>query len=136
MSFNVYGATPEAEAEAWRPFGKPVLIGEFHFGSTDRGSFWPGMVSVDREDQRGPAYAAYVDAAVADPQIVGTHWYQYADEPLTGRPYDGENGHIGLVAVTDVPYGGFVAAVAAANRQALERFAAGRRPDLRGTVEP
>ena len=140
ISVNVYGRTPEAEAQAWRGLDRPVLIGEFHFGSTDRGSFWPGMVAVDSEAERGPAYAAYVAAAVADPAIVGVHWYQYADEPLTGRPYDGENGHIGLVAVTDIPFGGFVEAVAAANRAALETFASQGRPapaaerlGLRGT---
>ena len=129
MSFNVYGPSPQVEVAGWLSLDKPVLIGEFHFGSTDRGSFWPGMVAVGREDDRGPAYAAYVDAAVADRQIVGVHWYQYADEPLTGRPYDGENGHIGLVAVTDVPYAAFVAEVAEANRRALERFVA-PRPQL------
>ncbi len=139
ISVNVYDRTPEAEAAAWRGLDRPVLIGEFHFGSTDRGSFWPGMMAVDNEAGRGPAFAAYVAAAVADPAIVGVHWYQYADEPLTGRPYDGENGHIGLVAVTDVPYAGFVEAVAAANRAALEVFAGQGRPaaaerlGLRGT---
>ena len=134
ISFNVYGASPEERAAAWRPFDKPVLIGEFHFGSTDRGLFWAGMVSAGREEDRGPAYAAYLDAAVSDPQIVGAHWFQYADEPLTGRPYDGENAHIGLVAVTDVPYSGFVTAVAAANRRALLRFGEAGVAELRGTA--
>ncbi|HEX4765654.1 MAG TPA: hypothetical protein VH414_05180 [Lichenihabitans sp.] len=140
ISLNLYARTPEAEAAAWRSLDRPVLIGEFHFGSTDRGSFWPGMVAVETEAARGPAYAAYVAAAVADPAIVGVHWYQYADEPLTGRPYDGENGHIGLVAVTDIPFAGFVEAVATANRAALEVFAGQGRPaaaaerlGLRGT---
>jgi hypothetical protein len=122
LSFNVYGASPALAAARWRAYDRPVLIGEFHFGSTDRGSYWPGMVDAGSEERRGPAYAAYLDAARRDPAIVGCHWYQYADEPLTGRPYDGENGHIGLVAVTGVPYAGFVAAVAAANRRALRPF--------------
>lgn len=123
ISFNVYGPTPTGRAALWRGLDRPVLIGEFHFGSLDRGSFWPGLAAVPAEADRGPAYAGYLDAAVTDPAVVGVAWYQYADEPLTGRPYDGENGHIGLVAVTDVPYGGFVAAVAAANREATAAFA-------------
>lgn len=122
LSFNVYGPTPDARAALWRGLDRPVLIGEFHFGSLDRGSFWPGMQAVPAEADRGPAYAVYLRAALADPAIVGVAWYQYADEPLTGRPYDGENGHIGLVAVTDVPYAGFVDAVAAANRKATAAF--------------
>ncbi len=133
MSFNVYGRVPGERAAAWSRFDRPVLIGEFHFGSTDRGSFWGGMVDVGHEAERGPAYAAYLAAAVEDPDIVGCHWYQYADEPLTGRPYDGENGHIGLVAVTGVPYAGFVADVAAANAKATARFVAQAKPDLRGS---
>ena len=124
LSFNVYGASPEVAAARWRTFDRPVLIGEFHFGSTDRGAFWPGMVDAGSEARRGPAYAAYVEAALRDPAIVGVHWYQYADEPVTGRPFDGENGHIGLVAVTDVPFSGFIEDIARANTRALAGFAA------------
>lgn len=123
LSFNVYGRSPAEASARWRDFDRPVLIGEFHFGSADRGPYWPGMVDVGAEDRRGPAYAAYVAAAVDDPAIVGCHWYQYTDEPVTGRPYDGENGHIGLVAITDLPFSPFVDAVARANRTTLATFA-------------
>jgi hypothetical protein len=33
---------------------------------------------------------------------------------VTGRLLDGENSHIGLVGITDIPFGGFVDAVRAA----------------------
>jgi hypothetical protein len=56
-----------------------------------------------------------VQAAAADPSIVGAHWFEYADEPVTGRLLDGENSHIGLVGITDVPFHGFVEAVRKAN---------------------
>lgn len=49
---------------------------------------------------------------------VGAHWFQYADQPVTGRLLDGENSHIGLVGITDIPFGGFVEAVRAANLKA------------------
>lgn len=45
-----------------------------------------------------------------DPAFVGTHWFQYVDEPLTGRTLDGENYNIGFVSVTDTPYPEMVAA--------------------------
>ena len=125
LSFNLYARSPEGKAAAlWRVLDRPVLIGEFHFGSLDRGSFWPGLVDAGSEQARGPAYAAYLADAAADPAIVGAHWFKYADEPLTGRPWDGENGHIGLVTITDLPYAPFVGAVTAANRDALARLAA------------
>ncbi|MCA9439921.1 MAG: hypothetical protein KC964_03880, partial [Candidatus Omnitrophica bacterium] len=34
----------------------------------------------------------------------GCHWFQYIDEPITGRTHDGENYNIGFVDVTDTPY--------------------------------
>ena len=49
------------------------------------------------------AYRYYVENAVADPSIVGAHWFEWVDEPSTGR-FDGENYNIGLVDVTDRPY--------------------------------
>lgn len=116
VSFNIYDR--EISGAEWARFhelGKPAIIGEFQFGSADRGLFWPGLYNVAAEDQRGPAYARYVRSALANPDIVGCHWFQYVDEPLTGRPLDGENGHIGFVSVADVPYPGLVAAVRAAN---------------------
>jgi hypothetical protein len=123
VSFNVYDR--EISSEEWACFhdlGKPVIIGEFQFGSADRGLFWPGLYNVASEDQRGPAYAHYLRSALANPDIVGCHWFQYVDEPLTGRPLDGENGHIGFVSVSDIPYHGFVAAVREANLSLLGAF--------------
>jgi hypothetical protein len=74
-------------------------------------------VSVWNEAQRGEAYAKFVAAAASDPNIVGAHWFQYTDQPVTGRLLDGENSHIGLVGITDIPFGGFVGAVRAANQR-------------------
>jgi hypothetical protein len=95
--------------------GKPALIGEFHFGSVDRGLFWEGLVGVGRERERGPAYARYIRAVADNPDFVGAHWFQYLDEPLTGRTLDRENAHIGFVTVADVPYTELVAAARTAN---------------------
>jgi hypothetical protein len=45
------------------------------------------------------------------------HWFEYLDQPVTGRLLDGENGHVGLVGITDVPFQGFVEAVRKSNVQ-------------------
>jgi hypothetical protein len=121
VSFNVY--REDLSGEEWTRFhalGKPALIGEFHFGSTDTGLFWPGLFDVAVEEERGPAYAAYLRSALANPDIVGCHWFQYVDEPLTGRLLDGENGHMGFVSVADIPYAGLVTAARAANLALLK----------------
>lgn len=119
VSFNTYTDLPQHgfDVAALAKLGKPALITEFHFGSDDRGPFGKGVVSVWNEQQRGEAYARFIAAAAGDPTIVGAHWFQYVDQPASGRLIDGENSHIGLVGITDIPFDGFVEAVRAANRK-------------------
>ena len=45
---------------------------------------------------------SYVVGALLNPRIVGTHWFQFSDQPTTGR-FDGENYQIGFVDVCDTP---------------------------------
>lgn len=117
LSFNFYTREPQHgyDFAVLRAFDKPLLVTEFHFGSRDRGPFWGGMQEVWTEEERGPAYAHFLERALDEPTIVGLHWFQYLDQPMTGRLLDGENGHLGLVGITDRPYQGFVAAVRKAN---------------------
>jgi hypothetical protein len=122
VSFNIYDR--EISGDEWARFhklGKPAIIGEFQFGTADRGLFWPGLYNVGSEDQRGPAYSHYLHSALANPDIIGCHWFQYVDEPLTGRVLDGENGHVGFVTVADIPYYGFVSAVREVNLSLLRK---------------
>jgi hypothetical protein len=124
LSFNFYTPKPQDgyDFSELRALDKPILVSEFHFGSRDRGPFWGGVMEVAREEDRGPAYAKFLKAALDEPAIVGVHWFQYLDQPVTGRLLDGENGHFGLVGITDVPYQGFVSAVRKANLDAAQRL--------------
>lgn len=88
----------------------PLIIGEFHFGALDRGMFHTGLVPVANQAERAQAYADYVRGALRHPQFVGTHWFQYQDEPTTGRVYDEENYQIGFVDIADTPYPETIAA--------------------------
>ncbi|HEV7776154.1 MAG TPA: beta-agarase [Luteibacter sp.] len=121
VSINMYTDLPEHgfDVAAFRKLDKPVLISEFHFGSADRGPFGSGVAAVASEGERGKAYAKFVDAATASGVVVGTHWFEYVDQPVTGRVLDGENSHIGLVGITDVPFGDFVRDVRAVNRHTM-----------------
>jgi hypothetical protein len=89
----------------------PILIGEFHFGVPERG-LAPGLVQAMNQTERGVAYSYYVEHAAEHPAIIGTHWYQWIDQPVTGRR-DGENYNIGWIDVTDRPYPELVAAAKA-----------------------
>ena len=102
ISFNQYRYTLE---DFSLPIGvdRPVIIGEFHFGALDRGLLHTGLRSVVDQNQRAEAYVNYVESALRNPQVVGVHWFQMYDEPVTGRG-DGENYQIGFLDVCDQPY--------------------------------
>ncbi|MGY2168766.1 beta-agarase [Pseudomonas gingeri] len=125
LSFNFYTLQPQDgyDFSQLDTLDKPVLITEFNFGSRDRGPFWGGVTELSKEEDRGPAYANFLKQAVSEPSVVGVHWFQYLDQPVTGRLLDGENGHFGLVGITDVPFQGFVESVRKSNLQALELLA-------------
>jgi len=78
----------------------------------------PGLRQTASQEERGVAYRYYVENAAADPSLVGTHWFEWIDEPSTGR-FDGENYNIGLVDVTDRPYRELVEAAQATHKRLL-----------------
>ena len=67
-----------------------MIIGEFHFGSLDRGSMNSGLQPCRDMAERMEKYKRYVRYAIKDERIVGTHWFYWHDMPLTGW-LDGEN---------------------------------------------
>ena len=77
-------------------------------------------------------YARYLRAVADKIDFVGAHWFQYIDEPLTGRTLDGENAHIGFVTVADLPYVDLAAAARDANLSVLREL---QRITSRGTSE-
>jgi hypothetical protein len=103
---------------------KPLLVGEFHFGALDRGLTHTGLRSVPSQPQRAAAYCLYLREALCHPHLVGAHWFQYADQCVTGR-FDGENYQIGFVDITDTPYAETIAACRAVG-DVLYRTRAGK----------
>jgi hypothetical protein len=104
LSFNCYDLLPGREMmdRALRICDLPMIIGEYHFGTVDRGmaqSLW----QVNSQEERGIAYRYYTENAYAHPGLIGTAYFQWNDQDLTGR-FDGENYNCGLVDVTDRPY--------------------------------
>ncbi|MGT2516681.1 hypothetical protein ACVOMT_23045 (plasmid) [Sphingomonas panni] len=49
-------------------------------------------------------YEQYINSVIDHPMMVGAHWFQYIDDDVTGRSYDGENYNVGWVTTTDIPY--------------------------------
>jgi hypothetical protein len=119
--------------------GKPVLITEWFFAAAENRSGnlnrtgepnreGPARVSNNRnrtghlmtvasqtERARGAGRAAQIMAAM--PNVIGLHWFQYADEPPGGRA-DGEDYDFGLVDIDDRPYDELVNALRTSNELA------------------
>ena len=105
VSYNLYyRGIPCDKFSGANDLGKPIIIGEFHFGALDRGMFHRGLVSTKDQNDRAAHYVKYLESVADCPAFVGCHWFQFVDEPTTGRWFDGENYNIGFLTVTDTPY--------------------------------
>lgn len=103
VSFNIY----REKVAAWKPaapIDKPVIIGEFHFGATDRGVFSYGLVRAESAGDRAQKFLTYITGAAENPILVGAHWFSLVDQPTTGRADDEENHGFGFLSITDTPY--------------------------------
>ena len=104
VSCNVYTWSFDGFSRPGLERDKPILITEFHVGVLDRGMFnADGRPAGVGQIDRALAYERLLQGALLHPQIVGTHYFEWADQCLTGRG-DGENFAIGLVDVADTPY--------------------------------
>lgn len=131
VSFNIYARRVPSQTWIDAGWDRPVMIGEFHFGALDRGMFHTGLVPTRNQDERAAAYQEYIRSVARCPLTVGAHWFQYIDEPITGRFFDGENYNIGFVDVTDTPYPELVEAARQINRQIYPLRAAIERVEPR-----
>lgn len=139
-SFNNYGMNPMVENnvnygtmtvsevsendernifdEVYKIAGLPMIIGEYHFGTTDR-ALGESLVRVNSQEERGIAYRNYSEAAFSHPALIGLSWFQWNDQEMFGRG-DGENYNIGLVDITDRPYPHMVDAIEAVSDNCYE----------------
>jgi len=118
VSFNNY------DIEVWKEeFGryqkiarKPFLIGEYGHNSMDSGQLG-AAIPVASQAERGLNYRYYTEQAAALPYFVGTQYFQYFDEPVTGRWLDNETEYNGFVSVADIPYPPMVEAARDSHRR-------------------
>ena len=112
FSFNSYEVVPPKEIldKIIDVTGLPMIIGEYHAGTINRGMA-QALVQVKNQKERGVAYRYYTEHAFNHPGLIGVAYFQWADQDLTGRSYDGENYNCGIVDVTDRPYKHMVSAI-------------------------
>ena len=79
------------------------------------------------QHERGVGYRYYTEQLAAIPYFVGGHYFQYLDEPITGR-FDTECSFNGIVRVTDIPYQTLVEAAKETNARIYLVHAGKERP--------
>lgn len=128
FSINGYGNPgPPETAEIARISGKPVMIGEFHHGATDRGLPATGIQGALTQTDRGKAYRYYVEQGLARPELIGMHYFQWLDQPVFGR-FDGENYNIGFMDICNKPYKELVEAAKQTHLKMYEVAAGKEKP--------
>lgn len=114
VSFNYYepmidlvGYGQPRERQAHKVLAKlhrPVLIGEWHFGSLDVGLPSAGLRRVADQEERGKAYRVYVEHAASLPWCVGTHWFNLYDRNALYCASSNENYNIGFLDLCHIRY--------------------------------
>ena len=88
--------------------GKPIVNGEFSFTAVD--SNMPNTHGARAgkpeltQTARASKFTAYATLLVSQPYAIGFGWWNWVDEPSTGRWPDGENSNYGVVALSDDVY--------------------------------
>jgi len=127
ISFNCYGPDPTPAIQAFAFTEKPCLIGEFSFRGADSGL--PNTVGagpvVPTQAERARCFERFATAALLQPNLVGYHWFEHADQPAEGR-FDGENSNYGTVNIRDEVYRELTDAMTALNARAEDVHAAAK----------
>ncbi len=118
VSFNNYGSLPPTEKlnQIYSLTRRPIMLTEFSFKAMDSGL--PNTKGAGRavptQKDRADGFQRYVEALEDIPAAVGYHWFEYTDEPASGR-FDGENSNYGLVDINDNPWQVLVERMTAVN---------------------
>ena len=131
ISYDRYnrGYHDEQLARLEKEMDKPAFCGEFSFPAWYDGRRGFGRYPCFARDdaEAGELYARWVRDAARDPRCVGVQWFEYRDQPLTGRGPGrgprltwGEHFAFGLVTGTDRPKWEMVRRMRKANLQAAK----------------
>ena len=104
FSFNCYRQSPSEKFDiAMKLIDKPIIVGEWHIGGSDKGLYANGLVCSTTQEERGKCCAYYMETAMSYPNCIGIHYFEFNDQPLLGR-FDGENMQHGLIDVCNKPH--------------------------------
>jgi regulation of enolase protein 1 (concanavalin A-like superfamily) len=134
ISFNCYQTDPTSVVRQYAVLGRPMIIGEFTFRADDVGlpNTRGAGPRVPTQVARAEAFERYVQLLLAEPLVIGYHWFQHNDQPKEGR-FDGENSNYGVVNETDDVYPELTRTMTAVNAVAERWHAA---PHRGGFLDP
>lgn len=100
ISVNNYDTIPHMADSLYKRVKKPIIIGEFHTPLITTSHVQPNYKSFSKQEveRLRENYFAYLQSK---PWCIGAHWYQWVDQPVTGRVGNGENQAVGLVDLQD-----------------------------------
>ena len=119
QSLNYYAADALLDAQTFRMIAEesdqPLVISEYSFHALDGRSgdrnlsHFPAQV----RDQaaRAAGYRLMTQRLARVPYVIGADWFQWMDEPPSGRQLDGEDANMGVVDIHDRAYDQLVKAV-------------------------
>ncbi|MDF3056957.1 MAG: hypothetical protein K0R17_1172 [Rariglobus sp.] len=106
VNYYTYGIEKDFLEKIYNWSGRrPMLLSEWYYSSTEQGL--GGGKEVKNQAERGLGYRNYVEQSAATGYVVGSQWFIYTDQSITGRFFEGFNGegnNTGFVDVTDRPY--------------------------------
>jgi hypothetical protein len=96
-----------------------LIISEFSYYSSENSSGNKNLMGfggrTENQKDRAAAYAKFVQRMASFPFILQTTWFQWSDEPASGRLLDGEDCNYGLVNTKGAPYTELIATAALIN---------------------
>jgi hypothetical protein len=124
VSYNIYDNPPEKRVAQYVQLDLPMLASEWGIDSDPVQTPFRGDEKQATTDpqQRVREMVRYFDHAIRHPNLVGAHFFQYRDQPISGRP-DGEAVLRGFVNIADTPNFDLVHANRAAAYELYEKLA-------------
>ena len=103
ISYNIYDNPPDGRVKQYAKIDKPMMSTEWGIGSDPMQTpFRDEKLTAPTPAERAAEMTKYIEHALLLPNLVGAHFFQFRDQPLSGRP-DGEATLRGFVNVADTP---------------------------------
>jgi hypothetical protein len=103
ISYNIYDNPPSQRTHNYKALDVPILSSEWGVGSDVQQTPFRGDEKATPEPlARTGELVRYMEDAMVNPNLVGAHFFQFRDQPISGRP-DGESVLRGFVNITDTP---------------------------------